>query len=809
MSLKYLLLSAFTAISLSVNAQSNFRSTAATESITLSHDSIATVLDWFKVIEEKGIVLAYNSSHIDLTEKIQIRKHKLSVKELLENILRKYDYEADYTSASKILLQIKGRKFFVLSGRVTDRVTGGPLQSCTISLQGSDHKKHFSFTDASGRFSISLPIGKYRLKATYIGYELFSKDCILDRKVYVDIQMSETSFPLREAKVGTSPLMDMVNYKGVASALSVNDNDPFAQIHALPGIVGSSVSGDLHVNGGQNDENLILLDGLSVYHSHHNNTMLAQFNGDAVKKVSFFDSFIPAQYEGRLSSVTDVRIKRGDSLQHHQAIGLDLPSASLTFDGPIVKNKLTYMISGRHSWLDFMKDLFIDKPNTNRTFKDLTGKIFYQLNPNLSIEGLLYTSTNQYNDSIGDSRNFKILEWVNHLYSVACTAQLPKQISSSSSVSYTAYRNSIYAPVINIPAPIYIDESMKNVTVKSSFSKQLDDAVNLSWGFSVARERYNLLASQDTVDNDNKNVTQVSTFLNSKLRITDRLFGSAALNLVSYLPEKSRSFFSVQPRFTLKYMVRKRNQLFFDFSRMEQFYHNLCVGEIPIPTDLRMPSIDGFKPSSSVHSEMGWRHISNQRRIGISTFYKRRFHILGIRYDLVDTDIEGWSRFVMRGNAESYGVKVHCINHWNRWNLECNYTYSRSMEWFRDFDQNKKNPALHDVPHIFHCATSYQIAEHSFLSIGGYVKSGIWVNVYDEDNETGAFIAKRERKKTNYRLDFNFSSSKTSTNQRVHISYKLGLYNIVGNPKENEIIDLYSVDTRKHCLPYVTLNLRF
>ena len=784
------------------------KSTATAESITLLNDSTATVLDWFKLIEEKGIILSYNSSNINLNEKITIKRNTFSIENFLHAVLYKYDFEANYSLSKKILLKIKGLKKIIFKGRVIDKDTQEPLEGCVIIMQAKSLKKYSTLTDSLGTFVIKLPCDKYRLNATYIGYKLYTSDLALYKKRSTVIKMSQTAIPLGEVNINTSPIADVVNYKGASSFLSVNDNDPFAQIYSLPGVAGTTVSGNLHVNGGQNDENLILLDGVSIYHSHHNNTLLAQFNGETVQKISFFDSFIPAQYEGRLSSVTDVRIKGGDKEQHHQTVGLDLPSASLTFDGPIVRNKLTYMISGRHSWIDFMKSLFSDTPNASRTFNDLTGKLKYQVNSNVSIEGLFYRSRDQYNDSIHGSIDHKILEWENLLYSVSCHAQLPKKISNTTIVSYSEYKNSIYAPIINISSPIYISEGMRNLSVKSNFSKHLDEYIDLSWGISASREKYNLLASKDTVQNEFKNVTQISSYLNSQIKISDKIYGNAALNFVSYLPKGNPSFFSIQPRFTVRYIPNNRNLFSLDFSRMEQFYHNICLGEIPLPTDLRMPSINGFKPSSSLHCEIGWKYIRENWRTSISTYYKRRFHILGIRYNM-QPEYEGWNRFIMDGDGSSYGIKVHSISQWNKWLWNLSYTYSRSYEWFKEFENSEKRPTLHDIPHMFHCATSYRTGKESYLTIGGYVKSGTLVNILNNDLLSEQFIYNRQRKSFNYRLDLNFTCSINSENKRIKFTYKVGLYNIIGKPKGNEVIDLYSIDTKKHCLPFFALNLKF
>ena len=809
MTIKHLFLLVFMAISQTINAQTDLKGTAAAESITINNDSTATVLEWFNLIEKKGLVLSYNSTCVNLLEKVKVKQDTYNIQKLLNSILARYDFETSFWH-NKILLQIKGFKHVLINGCIYDERTKEPLEGCIVTLVTKNQRQYSAITDSNGIFHKNLPSELLLLKASYIGYKPLIRTFLTVKHQNIRVGMTQTAIPLNEVKVMNSPMSDVVNYKGASSMLSVNNSDPFTQILSLPGIHGSSVGGNMHVNGGQDDENLILLDGISIYHSHHNNTLLSQFNGETVEKVSFFDSFIPAQYEGRLSSVTDVKIKVGDSTNHHQSIGLDLPSASLTLDGPIIKNKLTYMISGRHSWIDFMKDLFSDNTGASRTFNDVTGKLSYRINPKLAIEGLIYRSRDEYKDSINYIHSHKILGWENSLYSVSSHSVLPREISNSSSVSLSKYYNSIYGPAINIPSNLFIHEGMTKISVKSDFSKKVDKYMDMSWGLTMGHEKYNLLASQDTVRNHFQKVIQVSSYFNSRINLTDKLFGSVALNLVLYLPKNNKSYFSMQPRFTLKYAADDKNIFSLDFSRMEQFYHNVCVGEIPIPTDLRMPSINGFKPSSSIHGEIGWKHMSNHRRVSISAYYKRRYHILGIRYKIFNAGYEGWDRFVMKGNAESYGIKVHSMNQWNKWRLDCSYTFTKSLEWFEDYNNNEKNPALHDVPHLAHCATSYMVGRNSFLSLGGYVKSGSIFNVYnDEGNISGEFISHRERRKINYRVDVNFSGSIIPKGRTLKFSYKVGLYNIIGNPKENEIIDLYSIDTKKHCLPYFSLNLKF
>ena len=442
----YLFLLVLTTACLSIKAQKYIKSTVDIEPITIDKDSTATVLEWFKLIEKKGLVLSYNATDINLFDKVEINQNSYHIDKFLYNILRKYEFETIFFK-KKILLQIKGPKKIQISGIIFDKTTKEPLEGCIVKLSTNNNRQFYAITDSNGTFHKNLPYDNYQLYASYIGYQPFKITYSFGKVHNIRIAMTQAAIPLNEVKVKNATMSDVVNYKGAFRMMSVNDNDPFAQIHTLPGIHGSSVNGDMHVNGGQSDENLILLDGISIYHSHHNNTLLAQFNGEAVEKVSFYDGFIPAQYEGRLSSVTDVKIKEGNFIEHHQSIGMDLPSVSLTLDGPIIKDKLTYMISGRHSWIDFMKDLFTDDAIASRTFKDLTAKLCYSINSGLSIKGLIYSSKDEYKDEYKDNINnfqrHKILGWDNCLYSLSSHAALPKGVSNISSISFSKYINTI------------------------------------------------------------------------------------------------------------------------------------------------------------------------------------------------------------------------------------------------------------------------------------------------------------------------------------------------------------------------------
>ena len=805
---RFILFMALGFCGLSVSAQNQHKKVVV-EGAFETEVSSTTLSEWLELFERHGYSLSYNASLLDLNQSVSLPAGKFTVDEFLHELFSKYDFAVRHVSGHKILIKIEGLRTRRFSGQVLNGESGETLYHYVVVLTASDGKQ-YRLTDKDGAFSAVLPVGKYTVSVSYLGFHPLQRTVHLEENTQQSFRLVPLSIPMSEVVITPSPLTDVANAETSYRRLSVSTHDPLASVKYLPGVSGSFETGNLHVNGGQSDENQILLDGIPIYHSHHNNSLVSLFNGDAVKNIVFYDSFIPAQYEGRLSSVTDIKLKSGDSLHHRQRVNLEMPAAAVTLEGPVVKNKLTYLVSGRHSWIDLLQNAVESVPGLTRSFNDLTAKLVYHVNPRTCLQGVVYRSNDVYNDSIGDVRKHKILQWRGSVYSLGLNTRLGRmgKISHTTRLGYSEYANKVFGPAIQIEGPFYIKEGMRRLNLKTDFKMKLDEWVTLSYGLKFSHEHFDLLASKDTVENNQYKISQISMYVNTQLRLTKNLLGSVALNVVSYLPQGYSTFVSIQPRFTLKYLMGEQNVFSLDFSRMEQFYHNICMDEIAVPADFRMPSIKGFKPSSSVHIEGGWRHQGDHWYGSLSAYYKRRYNILGIRYHIAEEMTE-WNRFIMNGNAHSGGVKLRCSASLGRWMADFSYAYSRSMEWFEEYDGNRKHPALHDLPNIFNWGASYLLGKRSYLTVGGYVKSGYFTNNFIDVTEPGVFYVRNKRTRSNYRLDMSFLSSKSLARNKIELQYKLGLYNMIGNPRKEEIIDLYSLDTGKHFLPYFAVNLAF
>lgn len=546
-------------------------------------------MQWFGYIERQlDLTLSYNPSLIDLHKTCRISASgQMTVSQLLALVLEGYRFRTTFIPPRKLAIQIHRPQTYCLSGSVAEEGSGERLYGAVVVLDDGKEGKWHALTDADGRFRLYLPEGYYRMNISYMGYQPYTQPVRVDRDRTLRPALTPQLFEIAEVTVKSYKNGGELGELTPSNLLSFSGNDLFSQIWILLGVTGLPTGCNFQVDGGSSDENQLLLDGVPVYHPGHINSLLPVFNGDAVRSMVFHKGFFPTRLEGRLSSVIEVNLKEGNLQEHVRTLTLDMPAAGITLEGPILKDKLSYLVSARRSWLDFFDNLLSEDSRMNHSTYDYNAKLSYHLSPSSTL----------------------------------------------------------------------------------------------------------------------------------------RLMAQVGVHFVGYLPRHHRSYYSIQPRFSLKYQPAEKELLYLHFSRMEQFYHNLRFDYLSLPTDFRMPSIDGFRPRSSEHYEVGWKHFLENGQLDVSAYYKTRRHVVALS---PDTSIEDARRdqYIMTGNGDSYGAKAYFYNTWKRWTLQLSYAYTRSREWFPRLEDRGKLPSLYDIPHQLGAALSCQIGRHSSLSLGGTVRSG-------------------------------------------------------------------------------------
>lgn len=832
--MKFLLFSILIFAAFRVNAQQAEIKNLTDEVVSITTSSVS-VSKWFELIEKKGIILSYNPSVIDLDKIRWVDTGEIKIGKLLKTILSDYRLKIIFAEPRKLILQAEKKKRYVISGKIEEEDSSENLYGATITFRDEKNSKTFAVSGNNGMYSINLPEGDYEVEVGYVGYKKSEKKISVEKDRLVNFELEPTSFEMKEVLVENRKGLAFLAEISPMDYLSFSSSDLFAQVRILPGVIASSANGDFQVNGGNNDENLMLLDGIPVYHSNHLNSMLPSFNGDAIKSVGFHKSLFPAQFEGRVSSVTDVRLKDGNKTCHSQVFSLDMPAVSVMFEGPIIKNKLYYMVSARRSWLDLFDNLLSEEDRLNHSFYDFNLKLAYDFNSKTSLQLIAHNARNNYFEPSLEPSN-PVLKWNNELYACKLTTVFGKKLFNTTSLAYTSYSNwaamftfdsvevtsleafderngmDNFVPNDQYAIQSYNTEFMKSgirdISLITEFSYNVDNRYQIVGGINSSFEQFSMIELADGRKNKVQSITQFSFFYDNRIRITDRLLGQVGVNVVAYLPKSFDGYYNIQPRFSLKYTLNDRNLLYTCFSRMAQFYHYLRIDLFSLPTDFRMPSIAGYKPRLSNQLDVGWKHYLPDGLIESSLFYKSRENIIALKPNALPWSTD-WKNTIMVGSGKSYGFRFFMYNKWQKLAFQLSYAYTRSFEWYPHIKERGKIPSLSDIPHALNAAVTYNLTNRSAFSMGGVLKTGRVIGNADDVVTLSAEEFRRLRYPFNYRLDASYSYSKEFNNNGAKLLMRVGLYNIIGNPRNEDLMDFYPFVFQRHCLPYWSVSIKF
>lgn len=780
---------------------------ALTEETLHVNASSATVLQWLSKIEgDLGIVLSYNPAQIDLNSVRRIDKAGVyTVGTLLEKVFEGYKVKTAFVPPRKLLLQVEKIENCCVSGTVSEEGSEERLYGAVVSIDNGSGKRAMAFTDAKGVYHIYVPQGTYTLTVSYMGYAVSSRRLTVGGDRHLVTRLKPLPFEIEEVTVEKNKTGNELGELTSSNMLSFSRNDLFSQIWILPGVISSMAGSNLQVNGGSADENLFLLDGVPVFHPGHFNSLLPIFNGDAVKNVVFHKGFFSTRLEGRLSSVTEVNLKDGNKEEHVNTLSLDMPVASVTLEGPILKNKLSYIVGARRSWLDFFDDMRSEEDRLNHSSYDYNAKLSYYFLPVTSLSLMAYGARDDYHMPLYGSESSSVLRWDNDIYQVAFNTQAGK-FGNTTSLFYSGHNNRARFDMLGIDDEGYVSSGISSFNASTEFNYSPDNVYRARWGAKYSFDTYRLAAFGYKNHTRRELISQVSLFYDNHIRVSQHLSVQVGVHSVGYFPHGNRDYYSIQPRMSVKYFPADNDLLYFHFSEMEQFYHCLRLYHLDLPTDFRMPSIDGYKPRSSEQYEIGWKHFLNNGIFEVSAYYKTRRNVVAIRPDAFIED-DGWQQYIMVGNGDSYGLQLYVNKNWKRWLLQFSYAFSRSREWFGDLPVHGKIPSLYDVPHQLGTALSYRLNAHSLVSVGGMMRSGKIIDVADNSYSITETQFRTTREPLVYRVDMGYSFEKAFG--RTLMSLRCGLYNVLGRPSEEDILNFYSASWHGNCLPYASISFKF
>jgi len=601
-----------------------------------------------------------------------------------------------------IFNNVSAQERFTLSGTVVEKSSNETLIGVNVILP---KLQTGTITNEYGFYSITLPPGIYEVVFSTLGFKKISQKIQLTENTKLNLALEETTEKL-DAIVITKDLekLNIKNPQMSVNALSINtikrmpvvlgETDVIKSIVLLPGVTsaGEGASG-FNVRGGSADQNLILLDEATLYNSSHLFGFFSVFNPDAIKDLKLYKGGIPARFGGRISSVLDIYQKDGNQNKFKGSGGIGLVSSRALLEGPIIKQRGSFLVAGRSSYAHLFLPLF-DNDNI-AYFYDLNTKLSYKLNDNnnLFLSGYFGRDVFEIADSFSNTfgNTTLNLRW-NHLFS--------NQLFSNISVIYSDY---YYGLTLNF-VEFNFDSGIRNINIKYDLKHYISNKIQLNYGVNLLYYKFNPGEINPTSETSginaqkltDKYATENAAYLDAEIKITDKLAVQAgmrfstfnrlgqnelylyendnpitfnndlniyqkapAIDTISISRNKTiQSFANFEPRFSAAYQFNETSSIKASYQRMAQYIHLISNTTSPTPFDVYAPSGKYIKPQLSNQFALGYFKIFKNYSLEAETFYKEVQNRLDYTdgADLIaNNSIE---QVLLSGEAKAYGLEV-------------------------------------------------------------------------------------------------------------------------------------------------------
>lgn len=671
-------------------------------------------------------------------------------------------------------------RMVTISGFVRDVADGETLIGANIMEQKS---KRGAVTNEFGHYSLVVPAGEVRLQVSYVGYSTETLELTLQADTTLQVALSDSNL------LGEVVVTGISNPSSVATATLgaqriaasqikrlpafLGEADVIKALQLMPGVQGGTEgSSGLYVRGGGPDQNLILMDGISLYNPNHLLGFFSAFNPDAVKSVTLYKGSFPARFGNRLSSVVDVRLKDGDMQQYHGNASIGLISSKLNVEGPIVKDKTTFNFSARRTYLDLIagigmaimrarRDMTDEDLRPGYNFHDLNLKLTHRFSPDDQLYFFAYYGNDKVSTRLTERGQNAVSKtnmswlWGNAMASLRWNHAINGQMFLNTTASYTQYRSHLAFKVeqqetgeapqqmqMNYNSGIYdgILTSELHYTPHQSHQMLLGG----SYTFHTFRPEMTSMKLQvggkgAAPDPSDMNIPQINSskiyahevalYAEDEMKLGEDWRIDAGLRY-SFFHVRDKGYHMVEPRVGVAYRILPKFTAKVGYALMTQHVHLLSNNSLSLPTDLWVPSTDRIRPMLSHHLSAGlFLTIPEWGDFSVEGYYKSMKNVLEYKEGAVFLGVsQGWEQLVAMGRGTAYGVEFLWQRHFGKVTGWLAYTWSRAWRHFdepgEELNFGRPFPAKYDRIHDFSVAVSYRLNDHWDFSATWMFMSG-------------------------------------------------------------------------------------
>lgn len=762
-----------------------------------------------------------------------------------------------------ILLQCSGLLFsqqnFTISGTIKDQSNGETMIG--VKIYPLENKSAGAISNEYGFYSLTLPEGQYNLIFSYMGYSTdtlvidlkqnISENHIMSDKTIqaiaeVSVSAVKENDNLTNTDIGTIQL----DLKDIAKIpIIFGEKDILKTIQLMPGVKsGGEGNSGFFVRGGSADQNLILLDEAPVYNASHLLGFFSTFNSDALKDVSIIKGNSPAQYGGRLSSVLDVKMKEGNNQKFSASGGIGVISSRLNIEGPIVKNKGSFFISGRRTYADAFLKLTKEYKNNSLYFYDINAKANYRLNE----KNRIFISGYFGRDVLGFNKTFGI-DWGNQTATLRWNSLISSKLFSNTSVIYNAYNYKI--KITNDGGDFNVNSSITDWNLKQGFKYYANSKNTIEFGFNsihhdIAPSRGSSNSGTTSTQNKASRYSwENAIYANNTFKATSRftldyglrlssasLIGGDTYNIydkgvlkdsvVLASGKIGKTYFNIEPRLQFSFLLNEKGSLKGGYARNTQNLHLLSNSTSGTPTDQWIGNSYNIKSEISDQVSLGYFRnlLDHKYEFQVETYYKSLQNQIDYKNGADIQSVADVESELLYGKGRAYGLELMFKKNTGKFTGWVSYTLSKTERKIEGINDDNWYNARQDKTHDLSVVAIYDISKRWSISGLFVFSTGNAATFpsgkYEVDGQSVLYYTERNgyRMPNYHRLDIGATYTKEHK-RKYESSWNFSIYNVYGRqnaytitfaPSKTDASKIVATQTSLfRWIPSITYNFKF
>lgn len=717
------------------------------KSITLSANKkpLAQVLT--ELTEKYQLYFVYSPNQVNPEMNITVELNNVPLETALRKIL--HNTGISYSiSGSQIVLYRDPNQRYSISGRIREKGTGELLIGVIVS---TNPVRAGAVSNEYGFYSISLPADTYTVQFNYLGFKPLAKTMYIDQSADMDIEL-EAASKLDEVVVTDDAVKKEVSLNTIEVPLKeitqvpmvLGEKDVLKYVMLMPGLQkGNEGNSYMYVRGGGPDQNLILIDDAIIYNAYHYLGLSSLFTGSELRNAELIKGGFSSKYGGRLSSVVNMSIRDGNREQVGAEASLGVISSKLMIEGPIVKNKSSFFISARRSYIDKVSKALVSSSDQqlNYSFYDLHAKLSTDIGSHdrLMISG--YMGHDRLITDPGVPAEDDGINWGNRAATLRWNHQYSGKLFSNTSLVYSYYKSRVaFSGSSSSGGTSYsaLESEINDYTLKHDLDYIFSGFQRIKAGVGYTLHYFKPVTSYkeivmttpvSVIKNDGYDANEAFAYVEYKIKPVEQLEIIPGVRMSHYTNKVS--YTRAEPRLNIIYKLKRNWSVNAAYDLMNQYVHLISTfSGFGFPSDIWTSSDNLLKPqrgqvfSGGIYKnnilntnfsfavEGYYKYISNMAVMKDGASFFQLLPVSGTQ----QAQVENWNELLTPGNCTSYGTEMQLKKDGKRFSGWISYTLAKTTIQADGVNRGKEYPATYDRRHDLGIFLSYRTARHFVFS---------------------------------------------------------------------------------------------